>query len=74
MLLAPLLWSGARAQSTSDSMTYHGGPVIGASTTYTIFWLPSGAHFEASGDDTRYQSLIGRFLEDIPVILDITMY
>ncbi|MGI8550416.1 MAG: hypothetical protein ACR2PL_06400 [Dehalococcoidia bacterium] len=32
--------------SPTANMTYHDGPVMPTSTTYAIFWLPAGVHFE----------------------------
>jgi hypothetical protein len=41
-------------------LTYHGGPVMRTTTTYTIFWLPSGYQFSA-----YYESLIDTYLQDV---------
>lgn len=41
-------------------------------TIFTIFWLPAGWHFEQSNDgnppnanDTRYETLINQFFNDL---------
>lgn len=44
---------------------YGGGPVLPTSTTYAIFWLPSGSHFEPAGDDSRYENRVHSFLSDV---------
>lgn len=64
MALVAVLPLQATAQ-TVDSLTSSGGAVMLSSTTYAIYWLPSGATFEPSGSDARYQSLIQRFLNDV---------
>ncbi|MGI8550467.1 MAG: dockerin type I domain-containing protein [Dehalococcoidia bacterium] len=54
-------------------VTYRGGTIMPSATTYAIFWLPPGLHFEPSpgsgatdaSNDTRYESLITRFLGDL---------
>jgi hypothetical protein len=55
----------AEAQAQGPSFTYHGGPVMGRSTTYAVFWLPAGQHFEPAGDDARFESRIRSFLGDV---------
>ncbi|MGI8553003.1 MAG: dockerin type I domain-containing protein [Dehalococcoidia bacterium] len=62
------LAQAAFAPSPTANMTYHNGPVMPASTTYAIFWLPAGAHFEPSGnsaDDSRYENLVTRLFQDV---------
>jgi hypothetical protein len=62
----------ARADSTTN-MTNHGGTIMPTSTTYAIFWLPAGVHYEpASGNaatdaanDTRYENLLIRYFQDV---------
>jgi IPT/TIG domain len=44
----------------SGNLTYHGGPVMHANTTYAIFWVPSGYSI---GDS--YQSTIDQFFTDV---------
>jgi hypothetical protein len=34
-------------------------------TTYPIFWLPQGVHFESDGPDARYEGLMARFFKDV---------
>jgi len=48
-------------------VSYHGGPVLGAPTTYVVFWLPRGHTFEPGqqGGDARYERLITRYFRDI---------
>src|SRR5579872_1116389 len=60
MLAAPAL-SGA----APPTVGYHGGPVMRRSTTYAIFWLPAGTHFEPAGSDTRYENRVRSFLRDV---------
>jgi hypothetical protein len=56
----------AQAAGASD-LTFHGGPVMHTTTTYAIFWLPPGRHFEPAGHgtDTRFRGLVTQFLSDI---------
>lgn len=42
------------------NMGYHGGPVMHTSTTYAIFWFPSGSTYSST-----YQSLIQRYFQDV---------
>lgn len=56
----------------SSGMAYYGGPTMHQTTTYAIYWLPSGDHFEGLlgiqgllGSDASYESLTSRFLNDI---------
>lgn len=54
----------------TSPVTYHGGPVVQNGTTYVIFWLPAGFHFEPAGSepgasDTRYETLIQRYFDDV---------
>ena len=42
------------------NVTYHGGPVMTAVTTYTIFWQPPGRYMSPS-----YKTLINRYFQDI---------
>lgn len=54
------------AGRTSQSLlAYHGGPVMRTSTTYAIFWLPSGSGLSFGGDNAGYEAAIGRFLADV---------
>ncbi len=48
-------------------VSYYGGPVLGAPTTYVVFWLPRGHTFEPGqgGGDARYERLITRYFRDI---------
>jgi hypothetical protein len=67
-VLAPVRGVGLRpaAAVTSGNLTYHGGKIVKASTTYAIFWNPpklqSGA---AAGMSATYQSLLRRYLGDV---------
>jgi hypothetical protein len=38
---------------------------MATTTTYAIYWLPAGAHFEPSGRDAHYRAVIERFLRDV---------
>ena len=55
---------GGRSRSV-DNLISRGGTVLGDTTTFAIFWRPRGYHFEPSGDDRRYEGLVGRFLRDV---------
>jgi hypothetical protein len=44
----------------SGDLTWHGGPVMHSSTTYAIYWTPSGWSFPAG-----YQSTIDQFFADV---------
>jgi hypothetical protein len=77
----PDLWSKAAKRCVGGSppkpvkpeiagrrVDYHGGSVMPTTTTYAIYWLPAGAHFESGedgGSDARYQSLTSRFFQDV---------
>ncbi|MBV9282564.1 MAG: hypothetical protein JOZ41_21005 [Chloroflexi bacterium] len=61
-LLVPL---PASAAPQPDPLASSGGAVMQTSTTYALFWLPSGAHYEPAGSDTSYESLTQRFLSDV---------
>ena len=60
----------------SGNLTYHGGSggeLMSSSTTYAIFWLPPGYHFEApfsSGSsptaaDTSFESQVKAYFQDV---------
>lgn len=57
------------AASPADQMASFGGTVLSSSTTYALFWLPSGSSYEPSGvgagSDSGYESLVQRFLSDV---------
>jgi hypothetical protein len=69
LLIVPAL---ARADSITN-MTSHGGNIMPTSTTYAIYWLPAGVHFEPTtgvpatdaANDTRYENLINRYFQDV---------
>jgi hypothetical protein len=52
---------GVTAPASIDSfdLTYHGGPIQPATTSYAIYWDPSGAVM-----DSEYRPLIDRYLTD----------
>ncbi len=50
---------GAAARIGSGNLTYHGGPVMRANTTYAIYWIPPGWSI-VSG----YRSTINRYFAD----------
>jgi hypothetical protein len=56
---------GSCALGCSPPLAYHGGPVVQASTTYAIFWLPNGSHYEQGGNDSRYENLVSRYFSDV---------
>ena len=53
------------AGPSSSPVTYNGGPIQVQQNIYLIFWLPAGQHFEPSGNDTNFESLITRYFNDI---------
>lgn len=63
------LTGGATAATTSNNLVYHsGGPIMNTSTSYAIFWLPAGIHYDASATataDSTYESLVKSFLQDV---------
>ena len=54
--------SAARAPRAAGSsmVTYHGGPVLHASSVYTIFWMPAGFTMPAG-----YSTLINQYFSDV---------
>jgi hypothetical protein len=55
----------ARAATTAK-VTYHGGKIIKASTTYAIFWRPPKLqNGKATSFSSTYESLITRYFKDI---------
>ena len=57
--------NGTLPSFSSNDVTYHGGPTMHISISYTIFWLPSGKNFgQTSSNNSAYMSLINRFLND----------
>jgi hypothetical protein len=71
-VLAVIIPAYARADSVTN-MTWHGGTIMPTSTTYAIFWLPAGVHYEPTtgvpatddANDTRYENLIIRYFQDV---------
>lgn len=58
--------SPATSENPSSSpVTYHGGPIQVQENVYLIFWLPTGQHFEPSGNDSNFEALITRYFNDI---------
>jgi hypothetical protein len=49
-----------RAGARATNLTYHGGLVMHANRTYTIFWIPPG--FTVAG---RYRGAVNRYLSDV---------
>src|SRR5947209_6627113 len=48
------------------NLLYLGGPVMGDPTVYTIFWLPSGRHFEPdAARDAAYEGTITDFIQEL---------
>src|SRR3989441_8614455 len=57
--------AGSLPSFSSNDVTYHGGPTIHISISYTIFWLPPGKDFgQTSSNNSAYMSLINPFLND----------
>jgi hypothetical protein len=50
----------ASGPNASDNLTYHGGPVMHASTTYAIYWNPAGYSFPSG-----YSSTIDQYFNDV---------
>jgi flagellar basal body-associated protein FliL len=49
----------------TSPLTYHGGPVEHEEFAYAIFWLPPGYHYEPSGSDSLFESLVARYFSDV---------
>jgi hypothetical protein len=70
------IWSNASQECVTSNppapaarnIAYEGGSVMPTTTTYAIFWLPDGAHYEApsiTGGDAHYESVIDSFFKDV---------
>lgn len=46
--------------SSSQDLTYHGGPVMRVNKTYAIYWQPSGYSFSAN-----YKTLIDQYFQNV---------
>ncbi|GAC1469454.1 MAG: hypothetical protein PVSMB7_18750 [Chloroflexota bacterium] len=56
----------AAVPEAGGPLRYHGGPVMRTATTYLIFWLPPGYHFEPDASaDSRYMALVKQFFADV---------
>jgi hypothetical protein len=65
-LVRPVGVRQAARAATSQNVTYHGGKIIKASTTYAIFWRPPKLqNGRATGFSSTYESLITRYFKDI---------
>jgi hypothetical protein len=53
------------AAAAPPYLTYHGGEVMPTSTTYAIFWLPAGRHFQPDGNDAQFEAGVEHFFQDI---------
>jgi hypothetical protein len=53
------------ASAAAPYLTYHGGAVMHGATVYTIFWIPTGRHFESSYKDAAFESGVQQFFQDI---------
>jgi len=55
------------------NLTSHHGPVMHSVTSYAIFWLPSGYHFDTptidqnypNASDANYEALVAQYLRDL---------
>jgi hypothetical protein len=67
MGLEPARSSREIAVAPSIPVVYHGGSVLRDVTIHTIFWAPSGYHFDGSPAPgvLGYESLIEQFLTDV---------
>ena len=54
-----------QAKYVTGNVTYHGGSVMHHAVNYAIFWLPPGYHFEPTGSDATFESLIERYFNDV---------
>ena len=67
-----LFVSAAQADRVTN-MVSHGGNIMPTTTTYAIWWLPAGNHFEPTtgnaatdaANDTRYENLLIRYFNDV---------
>src|SRR5487761_217208 len=71
-IIGPNASPSAQASPNNGSyyynLGYNGGQVMHSTTSYAIFRLPTGFHYEASASsagDTSYESLIERYLGDV---------
>ena len=55
----------AQSDIPISPVTYHGGPVQLTQYVYAIFWLPTGYHFEPSGNDSEFEVLISQYFHDV---------
>ncbi len=46
-------------------VSFHNGDVMHAMTAYVLFWLPRGQSFEPAGSDTRFESLMAQYFNDV---------
>jgi hypothetical protein len=44
---------------------YHGSSVMHSVTAYLIFWLPNGVSFEPGGNNSRFESIMAQYINDI---------
>jgi len=51
--------------SQCPGVSYHKGQVMRTQAIYLDFWLPAGATYEPGGSDTRFESLIKRYYNDV---------
>ena len=51
--------------SECPGVTYHQGAVMHTATVYADFWLPRGQKFQPDGNNTRFESLVKQYLNDI---------
>jgi hypothetical protein len=57
---------GARPASAAPPyLIYHGGEVMPTSTTYAVFWLPPGRHFQPDGNDAQFEAGVAHIFQDI---------
>jgi hypothetical protein len=47
--------------ASTESLTYHGGPVMTSNTNYAFYWAPSGSPAYPSG----YQTGVNKYLQDL---------
>jgi len=63
----------ASATYVTGNLTSHRGSVMHSATSYAIFWLPSGYHFDTptidsqypNASDANYEALVAQYLRDL---------
>jgi hypothetical protein len=65
-VLQPLGHAEAHRSTAGPALLqYWGGAVMRTSTTYAIFWLPSGTSLSFGGNNSGYEQAVSQFLGDV---------